>query len=270
MSPGGGQSNTVTIDWGDGSEPTTIPLSAGQDSFSATYQYQSNPAGVTSEAYTIQAVVTDEEGQTATTSATVTVSDTGPQFTATGSPAATPSTVDQGGTTTLTAEFTDSRPASDLTATINWGDGTAPSVLYNVFNEIAATSTPGQYTLSAAHEYMASGDYNVTVSLSDGTVTTTASTTVTVVHVAPTIRIEGAGNVTPDTVELMGVVSQPGASETETVTWVVTDNGSQIASGTGADFSFADANPQDVVIVSATVTDADGYTGTDSEQILIF
>ena len=234
-SPGGGHTNTVSINWGDGSAATTIVLPPGDDTFTKSHQYLSNPPGVISSVYAIQAVVTNEEGKTGTAAASLAVIDAGPQLTAAGL-SATPATINQGGTTTLGGEFTDPAPLGDITATIDWGDATAPTVLYGLFNQIISTGTPGLYGISSAHQYMTSGNYDITVSLSDGTVTTTGSTTIAVIHVAPTIRIESAGSESGDTVSLMGVVSQPGASETETVSWVVTDNGTVIATGTGADF----------------------------------
>ena len=41
------------------------------------------------------------------------------------------------------------------------------------------------------------------------------------------------------TVNLTSVVTQPGATETETVTWALTDNGDMVQTGTGTDFSFS-------------------------------
>ena len=68
------------------------------------------------------------------------------------------------------------------------------------------------------------------------------------IHVAPTVQIESAGSASGDTVSLTAVVTQPGVSETETVAWVLTQNGTVIATGTGVDFSFADASPRDSLI----------------------
>ena len=53
VSPGGIDTNTVSLDWGDGSTPTTIVLPPGDDTFSTTHTYLNNPPGVASESYTI-------------------------------------------------------------------------------------------------------------------------------------------------------------------------------------------------------------------------
>ena len=61
VSPGGTHTNTVAINWGDGSTPTTIVLPPGVDTFSTAHTYLNNPAGVASGSYTISAPVTNEE-----------------------------------------------------------------------------------------------------------------------------------------------------------------------------------------------------------------
>ena len=43
VSPGGIHTNTVSIDWGDGSTPTTIVLPPGVDTFSTAHTYLNNP-----------------------------------------------------------------------------------------------------------------------------------------------------------------------------------------------------------------------------------
>ena len=48
--------NTVALNWGDGSAPTTIFLPAGQDTFSTNHIYLQNPAGVGSENDTITGI----------------------------------------------------------------------------------------------------------------------------------------------------------------------------------------------------------------------
>ena len=53
VSPDANDTNTVSLNWGDGSAPTTIVLPVGQDTFSTTHTYLNNPAGVGSENYTI-------------------------------------------------------------------------------------------------------------------------------------------------------------------------------------------------------------------------
>src|SRR5262249_5115647 len=59
VSPGGIDQNTVTIDWGDGSVPTSIPLDAGDFTFSWPHTYLNQSAGVTSGIDAIHATVVD-------------------------------------------------------------------------------------------------------------------------------------------------------------------------------------------------------------------
>src|SRR5262249_6750048 len=54
VSPGGIHTNTVTIDWGDGSSQTTIVRPPGVDTFSTAHTYLNNPAGLASGSYTIK------------------------------------------------------------------------------------------------------------------------------------------------------------------------------------------------------------------------
>ena len=82
VSPGGIHTNTVSIDWGDGSSPYTVVLPPGADTFSVPHDYLNNPEGVTSGSYRINASVTDEDGKLGTASTTVTVANVPPQFTA--------------------------------------------------------------------------------------------------------------------------------------------------------------------------------------------
>ena len=44
-------------------------------------------------------------------------------------------------------------------------------------------------------------------------------------NIAPTIRIESAGELATGTISLTGVVTDPGASETETLSWTLNGNG---------------------------------------------
>jgi hypothetical protein len=64
-----------------------------------------------------------------------------------------------------TATFTDANTgatAADFAARIDWGDGTSPSV-----GVVAATATPGRFTVSAGHTYPANGNYPVTTTITD-------------------------------------------------------------------------------------------------------
>ena len=98
--------NTVSLNWGDGSAPTTIFLPAGQDTFSTSHTYLNNPAGVGSENYTITGSVANQYNQVGYASASVTVNKVAPQFTA-ADLILSPATAIEGDTITLSGQFTD-------------------------------------------------------------------------------------------------------------------------------------------------------------------
>ncbi len=272
-SPGGIHTNTVSIDWGDMSQSTTIVLPPGVDTFSTSHTYLNIPYGMTSAVYTIQAQVTNEEGKTGTASASVTVTDSGPQISASDLSVTDQSgqtSVYEGDTVTLSGQFTDPGTLNPITVTVDWGDGTTPTVLYGSFNEIATSAMPGLYTFSAPHQYMSSGDYDINVTVSDSAVSASAFIPIVVKAVAPSIRIENADSGSSSPVDLTSVVTQPGAAETETVSWALAENGDTVLSGTGPDFSFSTGpifDPAIQYIAYATVSDSSG-TGSDSEQIV--
>src|SRR5262249_15131328 len=85
----------------------------------------------------------------------------------------------------------------------------------------------------------------------------------------PSIRIESTGNVGASTISLIGVVTDPGILDTETLAWTLTQNGTVIAMAPGPDFSFTTPNPVGELVATATATDSDGGVATDSAQIVL-
>src|SRR5207245_2043342 len=59
----------------------------------------------------------------------------------------------EGDMITLDGHFTDPGTLDPHTATIDWGDGSPPTVLRDLFGQIVATATPGLFAYSAAHQY---------------------------------------------------------------------------------------------------------------------
>src|SRR5262249_26317679 len=82
VSPGGIHTNTVTIDWGDGSSQTRSVPPPGVVASPTPPTYLNNPAGVASGSYTINAQVTNEEQKVGRASTSIVVSNVPPQFTA--------------------------------------------------------------------------------------------------------------------------------------------------------------------------------------------
>ncbi len=294
VSPAGSVTNTVTLNWDDGSLPTTITLNPGVLTFSTTHTYSNIPSGDASEEYVIGAWVSDQNGQSPGVSATVAVNEVVPRFTAAdlslsdsdpnaSGYSSSPFGAYEGDTITLSGQFTDSNPQSTFTVTIDWGDGSAATTLYQALGQVVpSTTTPGLYTYSTTHPYalpsgeQPGGSYAIQVSVSDGAGVTTAGTSIVVNPVKPTIQI--TSSTTNGLIILTAQVNELDPDATETVTWSVTNDQLVIAalttpqlagSVTTAGPAFLIPDLLGVLIATATVTDSDGGTGTYSLQITI-
>ncbi|MDP9372644.1 MAG: Ig-like domain repeat protein [Chloroflexota bacterium] len=152
--PGAGDAHSVTIDWGDGSSPTTLSLAAGARSFDgAAHQYlDDDPSGTPADAYTITVTVTDDEGGSGAKTTSLTVTNAPPVIGAVGGPAAP---VVLGGPAGVSATFTDAGAGDTHTCTFAWDDGTTSSV----------TGSAGSCT--GTRTYTAAGVYTVGVTVTD-------------------------------------------------------------------------------------------------------
>ena len=75
----GGDTHTVVINWGPGEGTTTLNLAAGVTTFSATHTYLDDaPPGTSSDVYIVTATVTEAAGNSASGSASITVSNVPP------------------------------------------------------------------------------------------------------------------------------------------------------------------------------------------------
>ncbi len=165
---------TATITWGDGhvTQGTIVqdPSVKGQFDVEGTNTY--TVAGT----YAVNIVIANRANQSTSIASTATVAAatfaaTGTSFPATPGVPVSPSTV--------VANVIDTNPnatAKNLTAVINWGDGTSTTT-----GTANATNSPGSFTVTGTHTYAspsASGTYMVTVTIGDpnGPVTTATST----------------------------------------------------------------------------------------------
>jgi DNA/RNA endonuclease G (NUC1) len=119
-------------------------------------------------AFTVRLTVTDNDGLTDVATFAVTVNNVAPVV------GAIPNgTLNVGATYSVTGAFTD--PGADSwTATVNWGDGSAP--------ESVSLSTR---SFSLTHVYTAGGTYTVDLAIADDDTSTSTSHTVTVTQPAP-------------------------------------------------------------------------------------
>lgn len=144
--PGSADTFTAIIDWGEG-VPTSHTYAAGTTSFSESYQYlDDNPSATPSDDYTVNVVLTDDDGGSDSASTTVTVNNIAPV-------AAIDSIVDELGSmlgtdidivlmnqqVTVTASVTDIGSQDSHIASIDWGNE-ASNALGDVVNGSAVTA----------------------------------------------------------------------------------------------------------------------------------
>jgi len=116
--PGILDSHTVVVTWGDSSPNTSLNLAANVLSFSATHQYLDNKPG--NAAYTVSATVTDKDSASGSGSTTVTVNNVAPAGLTI---SATPPTINENDSTTVSGSFTDPGTLDTHNVVIEWGDG---------------------------------------------------------------------------------------------------------------------------------------------------
>ncbi len=221
--------------------------------------------------------MTNEAGKLGHASTAVTVSNVPPQFTAAdlslSEPAAT-----EGDTVTLTGQFTDPDPLNTYD-----GDHRLGRRLDAIGTELRCwpgrrrRPRPGCTRYSAAHQYLTNppgiptgGTYPIHVSVSDGTSTTSAGTSIVVNDAPPTVQLGSTGSQRPGD-------DHPDAPprairecpETVTFNWTLTDDGTVIQTGTGDSFTFTPPPPPAILIATATATNTDGRTGNADDQFTI-
>jgi hypothetical protein len=263
---------TVTVDWGDGTTSTFNNVQQGNFSYDHVY-VDDNPTGTSSDPYTIHVTVTDDDGGSTAASTQITVSNVAPTITNIIAP-----TINEGQTANLTFTVGDVGTADTFAITVNWGDGSAPTV----FNE----PTAGTYTVSHLYVDNAPGNQPYQVSITavdDDTGTTTVTTPLMVQDVAPTVALV---SITPtelnegNSATVTGTFSDPGVNDSFTVevNWGDGSQPTTINLPAGShDFTFThlyvDDNPSststDLNKVTVTVTDKDGLAGTNSTNIRV-
>jgi hypothetical protein len=157
----------ATVNWGDGTTDAGT-VSGGPGSFTVTGDHNYLEKGN----YTTTVTVTADGGTAASASATATVADASLALTG---GLGLGALAGQSSALTL-ATFTDANPASpatDFSATVNWGDGS--STVAGTVGFVAR----GTSTVSGSHTYSQRGTYTATVTLTDADgATATATSTV--------------------------------------------------------------------------------------------
>ena len=167
---------TASVDWGDGvvtpagiTPATANPAAGGAGgTIDATHAY--GDQGV----YPITVTLTDAAGGSVTASTTAVVSNAPPVVTATErvfAPEGTPVSFTLGMITDASFSRTDAGEAAagdDLTATIDWGDGSPTIVIDPLPSTAAGGDGPTIADVVAEHAYASQGEYPITLTVGDG------------------------------------------------------------------------------------------------------
>jgi RHS repeat-associated protein len=266
-SAAGSESFTATINWGDGSAPTsglveTINGSAGvptTGTITGTHEY-AEPG-----TYTVTVTLTDDAGQKKTVLLHLTANE------APEPPAVTNvfvSSVEEGSLAVLNASFTDSEAALEdsveYSATISWGDGTtSPSFV---------SFEGGQGSVIGTHYYADDGNFAVTVRiLGESPLAGVGSTSVSIFNANPQVFSEGPQSVELGT-SISGVLAtftdagftRPVASASETFLATIDWGDGLVESG-----SLVVANGQPTVLTQGSVSGTHAYSATGNYSITI-
>ncbi len=177
---------TATINWGDNTATSSGTITqTGNGAFSVTGSHTYAEEGT----FTLTVTITDTGDNRASATTTVIVADA--PLTAIGRSIDIKQNASFSGTV---ASFTDADPngtVTDYTATINWGDNTAPTA------GVVTANSNGGFNVSGTHTYASAGTFTVTITISDaGGASATANST---------------ANVTPPTYTISGQVTNGGA-----------------------------------------------------------
>jgi PKD repeat protein len=192
--------HTVAITWGDGGT-ASIALAAGVTSTSPSHTY------LDTGTYTVAVTVTDGGGLSVAGGTTITATNVMPSLSTL---VFSPSTVTDHQTVTVSGTFTDPGTADTHTVTFAWGDGSTSPL------SLAA----GSRSFSGSHDYVTSGTYKVTVTVTDrdsGIGTQSASLVVTARNTPPS-ALSLSTNVTGLSATVSGSFVDPDALDTHDVT----------------------------------------------------
>jgi len=237
-----GDTHSVSIKWGDGSE-TALGLLAGVFDFSAQHEFAIH------DSYTATVTVKDPALAPVSGTLTVLVRNTVPADLA-----MSPVTVTEGDTMTLSGTFSDPDKLDTHSVRIVWGDSSA-----NTTVPLGA----GTHGFSATHVYTTHGSYKPTVTVTDlpanDSVTGSADVTVLVRDTAPAdLKLSADQVVEGSATTLTGSFTDPDAGDRHDVLVNWGDSSTETVSLNAGVLGFSAKHPyaaHGTYHVTATVTD---------------
>ena len=254
---------TTSINWGDGATSVGNVTSGGAVTGTHTWAEETPAASPD----TVTVTVTDNNGQTATTTDSASVADASLTV---GSP------VTIGGSeksllSGAVATFSDANagaPSSDFTASISWGDGST---------SVGTVSGSGPFTVSGTHTYAEGGSYAIATTVSDrGGSTLTAGGTAAITDFA----LSATGITTNTKKSFSGTVARLSDADSTvtiseysvTIDWGDGTSSSGMVSGRKSPFLVTGSHTYlagGVYTVTVSVRDAGGATATAVSKLTV-
>ncbi len=265
--------HSVLVEWGDGTS-SSVSVNLGTRTFTASHQYlDDDPTATASDVYNITATATDDDGGVASASTSVTVMNIAPTVVNLNAPV-----INENGTATITGTVDDVGSLDTHSVVVQWGDGSSSTVAVD----------PVTRTFTADHQYLdddptatASDNYAITVTATDddGGVGS-ASTTVTVMNVAPTVVGLNAPVIDENGIAtITGSVEDVGTLDTHTIEIQWGDGSSStvavdpVTRTFSAEYQYLDDDPtatsSDIYSITVTATDDDGGAGTADTSVTV-
>ena len=248
----GGGADTFTYEWVVMRDGAAVASGT-----SADFSFTPDDNGT----YSVNLLVTDDDGAAANADVVVTVSNAAPMATITDSP----DSAAEGSFIGLVGAVTD--PGKGDTHTYAW--------------EVKKDGVPYHSSTGPTLDFLPgdNGSYVVTLVITDDDldVSEATSATIDVLNVAPTVVIDdtpdsGSGGpavrIAGEPIKLMGHGFDPGFGDTLTYAWSVTREGASFATGSGSAFTFT-PDVGGTYAVRVTVSDDDGGTDTDTASIFV-
>jgi hypothetical protein len=248
---------TAAIDWGDGTVSTAIVVGVSR-TFSAAHQYVDDPGGTPEDVYPIAVTVTDDDGGIDSTTVPL-----GNNVAPVLLNLAITSPIAENETAILSGEFFDPGTLDAFTLSVDWGDGSAPTVV------LAADAT----TFTLGHLYLddkpsGTSDYLVSITVIDDDLGVgTSGVVVTVYNLAPEVTALSLNKTEideGDEVTLSGSFVDVGTLDTHSVAVDWGDGTTSAASVDGTTRTFSAVHqyvddpggtPEDVYPIAVSVTD---------------